>query len=166
MSDDEILSLLKCCYAFAAKHSDDRSNQNAAILIAEDGRMSFAANRLPPGVEKLEERIVQRPTKYAYVEHAERGVIYEAARAGICTAGSTMICPWYACADCARAIKLAGVKQVIGHLQRQNLTPDRWSGSVNHGDVILKESGINCLYYDGTIDGLNVLVNEQLTQAI
>jgi deoxycytidylate deaminase len=93
-------------------------------------------------------------------------VIYAAAKAGICTEGSTMICPWFACADCARAIVLAGVKQVIGHKQRMELTPDRWSGSVNHGDVILKEAGIDCIYYDGTIDGLSVLVNETLTLAI
>jgi hypothetical protein len=34
-SEDEILSLLKCSYDFAAKHSDDRSNQNGAIIIAD-----------------------------------------------------------------------------------------------------------------------------------
>jgi hypothetical protein len=34
--------------------------------------MAFACNRLPPGVEHVEERIVTRPTKYAYIEHAER----------------------------------------------------------------------------------------------
>jgi dCMP deaminase len=173
----QVRQALAVCYDFASKHSDDTSNQNAAMIVGYSPRTGFVlrsiqANRIPEGVTKTEERIKQRPTKYAFMEHAERSVIYDCAKHGICTQGLTMICPWFACADCARAIVLAGITRVIGHKQRMEMTnlgrekvadtvQQRWTAEVSHGDQILQDAGIELVYFDGTIDGINILINEQ-----
>lgn len=166
------VELLRACYRIAGLTSDDRSNQNAALLWNGEEVLAIATNRIPDDVVKTEERITKRPTKYAFIEHAERGAIYEAAKKGIKTEGLTMVCPWFACADCARAIVLAGIKTVIGHKQRMEMTnlgrekvtdtvDNRWTTAVSDGDLILQEAGIECIYFDGPVGGVDILVNEQ-----
>ena len=108
--------LLKEAYLHAAEFSPDLSTQNAAILIGRDGHVILkSVNKFPAGVQQTPERW-ERPLKYAYVEHAERNLIYTAAWAGVSTYGKIMICPWFACADCARAIVVAGIEEVIGNI--------------------------------------------------
>jgi len=169
MSIDQMLRNL---YRFAAINSDDLSNQNAALLLDGSEIVSIACNKIPDGVVKTPERISQRPMKYAFIEHAERGAIYEAARKGHKTEGLTMVCPWFACADCARAIVCAGIKKVIGHKQRMEMTSlgrekvtdnvnNRWTAAVSDGDAILQEAGIELEYFDGPVGGIQILVNEQ-----
>lgn len=164
--------LLRRCYRHAEFYSDDLSNRNAALLIDERNTpLAIECNRIPDRVEKSDERISQRPKKYAFIEHAERGVIYKAARQGIATQGLTMVCPWFACADCARAIVCAGITKVVGHEQRMEMTSlgrdqvvdtvsNRWSVTVSDGDKILQEAGVELFYYDGLL-GVVSLVNEQ-----
>lgn len=167
--------MIKKCYMVAASLSDDLSNQNAAFVISEWGNYGpIVPNRIPDKVQKLEERIKVRPTKYDFIEHAERGAIYAAARNGIRTQNGTLICPWFACADCSRAIVCAGIKKVVGHKQRNDLTSygrdkvvdtvsDRWVNPISNGEAILKEAGIECVYLDFHA-GLSVLINEQLLE--
>lgn len=175
----DVYYLLKLCYNYAGKNSDDRSNQNAALIVPCDAQhpQNLACNRLPPGVIKTDERILQRPMKYAFIEHAERIAIYKAARDGFPLAGATMFCPWFACADCARAIVCSGITTVVGHKQRMEATSlnrdkvkdtvdNRWTAPVSDGDTILNEAGIEIIYLDGTIDDISILVNEQLMTAI
>src|SRR5437868_4365427 len=94
----------------AISESEDRLSQNAAILVAEDGRIAAYANKMPTGVKDLPDRH-ERPRKYDFHEHAEAGAIHSAARAGIKTLGSTIYCPFYSCPACSRAIVVAGVKR-------------------------------------------------------
>jgi dCMP deaminase len=49
------------------------------------------------------------------MEHAERDAIYKAAFVGMQTEGATLYVPWFACADCARAIIAAGITRVVGN---------------------------------------------------
>lgn len=174
MNDEDVKLFLKECYLHAAIASDDLSNQNAAVIFdpTETNIFALAANSIPYGVHKTDQRIKERPTKYAYIEHAERNSIYKAAREGRCLRNCVMVCPWFACADCARAIVQSGIRKVYGHKQRLELTnvgrdkvvdvtTNRWVKTVEDGDVILQEAGIELYYYDGTIEGINVLVNEK-----
>ena len=166
------MSFLRRCYDVAKSESDDLSNQNAAFVITADGQIGpVVANKIPDNVAKLEERIKVRPTKYDFIEHAERGAIYAAAAAGLCTKNAILICPWYACSDCSRAIKCSGIIKVVGHKQRNELTSygrskvvdtvsDRWVNPISNGDLILKEGGIECVYLDFVADK-SVLINEQ-----
>src|SRR5687768_3524816 len=126
--EEQDRAMLQAAYFHASKYSTDPNTQNAAVLIDDmpsgfddSGRyilskkiVASGANHFPDGVKELPERW-ERPIKYSYVEHAERNCIYSAAKRGIKTDGLVMYCPWFACADCARAIIQAGIAEVVGH---------------------------------------------------
>lgn len=130
----------------AAGESTDPQTQNGALLRASNGVIVTAANQLPPIITTTER--LERPAKYSYIEHAERHVIYRAARDGIATKAATMYCPWYACADCARAIILAGITRVVGHVKPRALTPERWQKTIELADEMFRESGVEIVLLD------------------
>ena len=140
-------------YSYAESKSLDPSTQNAAILLHPNptiGVLVQAANGLPTGIT-LSDEVWRSPDKYLYVEHAERNVIYKAAKRGVITQGLTMYCPWICCADCARAIIQAGIKKVVGHQDLLDLTPDRWKNSVDVGTGMLKEAGVQVGMWQGNV---------------
>jgi dCMP deaminase len=161
ITDKEILAKV---YAFAKNNSGDESTQNAAFLVDDDHNIIIrSTNSLPYKIKSKPERLV-RPTKYQYFEHAERNVIYEAAKEGIRTNGLTMYVPWYSCTDCARAIIQAGIKKVVGHKKIMDATPDRWKESIDVALNMLKEAGVECVFYEGDItekDDISIMFNDQ-----
>jgi len=127
-----------------AQNSPDPSTQNGALIVKfgyETEIIGRACNTFPPGVEKTPERLV-RPLKYQFVEHAERGAIYDAARNGKSTVGATMFVPWAACADCGRAIICAGISKVVVHRRMMDATPDHWKESIKSAMIMLSEAGV------------------------
>jgi len=154
-----------------AQSSPDPSTQNGAIIVSEAWMLSkepdidlilgAACNTFPEGVENKPERL-ERPLKYAMVEHAERGAVFDAAASGNCTHGSTMFVPWFACADCARSIICSGVRLVIGHKAMMNKTPPHWKESIETAFVMLKEAGVEYELIDGTLGGPELLFNGEV----
>ena len=135
--------LLRLAYRQAI-HSPDPSTQNGAILALRDGTPILntgACNAPPDGVAGR----WRRPEKYLWTEHAERASIFAAARYGIRTQGLTMGCAWAACADCARAIVGAGIARLIRHPYED----ERWRESVEVGDAILSEGGVEVIDFHG-----------------
>lgn len=122
----------------AASHSPDPSTKNGAVLVARNGMVVRGCNDFPPRIRPRTER----PEKYTYIEHAERRVIYQAAREGVVTEGAVLYCLWYACPECARSIVCAGIREVVGLLALDILTPERWRESVRVGKGILAEAGV------------------------
>ena len=140
-------------YLYAMNNSQDPSTQNAALLTdSGSGIIALECNNIPLRVEHEEERW-ERPNKYHYVEHAERNVLYKAAKMGMATANLTMYCPWYSCSDCARAIIQCGIKRIIGHKEYFDRTPDRWKESCSIGIQMMQEAGIECLIWSGIVGG-------------
>jgi len=129
---------LRLAFQAAAEWSGDNSTQNGAILVPQSGPILSAANDFPIGVHPR----LDRPAKYQRIEHAERAVIYAAARAGVSTLGARLYCCWFACSDCARAIVWAGISEVVGHVLPRQETPDRWIAEVVVGEQILREGGV------------------------
>lgn len=137
----------------AATLSPDPSTQNGAViahLIDKDyGHLGCelaqatveACNRFPEGVELTGDRL-ERPLKYQFIEHAERGVIYAAARQGVKLNGLTMYVPWAACSDCARAIICSGIERVVTHQRMMDATPPHWKESIAHAFTMFKEANI------------------------
>ncbi len=154
---------LRHAYRLAEMYSDDRDTKNGAVLISADGNViGVGVNCFPQGVNITPERL-ERPTKYAFMEHAERNAIYDACRRGESTLGSTMYCPWITCADCARAIIGAGIMEVVGHKQfcdRANI--DRWKVSITYGFDMLREAGVGVRFYDGFIGDVEALFNGEV----
>ncbi len=143
---------LKLAYTVAMVNSTDPSTQNGAVIVSEPREEAsrpgyFArefiesANFFPSGVKESEERWT-RPLKYKFVEHAERNVIYLAAKVGFKTQGATMYVPWFACADCARAIIQAGIVEVVGHDYPPHKEQSSWKESIEIADQMLLEAGV------------------------
>lgn len=152
--------LREACKVAAAESQDSRT-QNGAILRTKAGHVVSAANKFPPIALTDERR--HNDTKYSYIEHAERHVIYLAARYGLATNDSTLYCPWFACADCARAIILAGVSRVVGLAKLRQLTPARWQASIDIADAMFGEAGVKLQLLDEQINATLLFNGELLT---
>jgi dCMP deaminase len=154
---------LAFAYHTAVLHSTDPRTQVGAVLVdPEHGVLLAKANNFPRGVQETNGRW-KRPTKYTFVVHAERNVIYTAARVGIQTKGKVMYAPWLACSDCAQAIIQSGIKSVIGHKQIVDKTPDYWLKSVTAGAKMMMEAGVEVYLVDCKIgEGLAVRFNGEI----
>lgn len=153
MTTTDFLSL---AYLTARRESDDTSTQVGAVLATVTGHLICGANSFPSGVRGTPERR-ERPAKITFMEHAERNVIFEAANIGIKTVGATLYAPWFSCAECARAIIAAGIIRVVGHKQIFDKTTERWRKSIEDGNTMLDEAGVQREYYNGPIGGVRVL---------
>lgn len=155
MSDSQYL---QAALAVARKWSDDPRTQTGAILHVP-GIETFEAANSVPGRVAITSGVLEPPLKYAYIEHAERAVIYKAAK--FCLGyedweDATLYAPWFACADCARAIVSVGVGSVVGLASLRDMTPARWRRSVEAGERILISAGIPVRWVCGSI-GAKVL---------
>jgi dCMP deaminase len=152
MENDVAMEYLRILYRYSAD-SSDTSTKNAALLVVPYGRaVAFGMNDTPSRLFEHEDQLpmseprperLERPLKYMWTEHAERAVIYSAARSGIATRGLTMVCVWAACADCARAIVLSGIKELIRHRVPQHDARPDWNASIEVADQILIENGVS-----------------------
>lgn len=124
-----------------ASTSPDPSNQNGAVLLSPDGEfVKQGFNRFTRGVEPTPERLV-RPRKYRFIVHAEQATV-----AGHNCQGHTLVCPWYACSECAKNIIESGVTRVVGHSPRMQTTPPQWADEVRYGDEMLDAAGVERMY--------------------
>src|SRR5688572_8899018 len=139
------IEYLRDAYEYALEFSRDNSTQCGAVLLNKHGSViGRGANHFPRRVKESEARW-QRPLKYQFVEHDERNAIFDAAWNGFSTAYSTLYAPWFACADCARAIIQAGIVEVVGQALPEHLEPEvlaRWQQSCEAGDTMLTEAGV------------------------
>lgn len=102
--------------------SKDPSTKVGSVIVAEDKRiMSVGYNGFPRGVEDTEERLNDRPTKYAFVAHAERNSL-DNIDASI--RGCTMYVTLQPCPECAKSIIQRGIKKVVYKYnpERENLS--------------------------------------------
>ena len=94
--------------------SKDSKTQIGAIIVGSDNEIvSTGYNSFPRGIDDTNPERQERPEKYFWFEHAERNAIYNAARIGVSTKGTTMyLSHWFPCADCARGIINAGITTI------------------------------------------------------
>ena len=164
MSERAAQKYMRQAYQIATQ-SPDQSTQNGAVIVGRDGWAISAPNTFPSGVEHRHER----PEKYAYIEHAERNVIYACAFDGFSTAGTTMYVLWAACADCARGIIQSGVTTVVTHnfyLEPPGMDEagrKNWAESIKDAMVMFEEAGVRVVYTDVEVmkDGETLRFNGQ-----
>ena len=125
-----------------ASRSKDKSIKIGAVLVKDDAIISMGYNGFPRGVDDNVEARHERPAKYSYTEHGERNSIYNAARAGTSTLGSTMYTQGVPCADCARATIQAGVSKVVAYYQANDEVMPKWKESCALGREMLDEAGV------------------------
>jgi len=137
---DRYNDAMSFCYKLAS-WSQDPSTQLGAVLIASDGERFIGAgiNHFPTGVD---DSFWHGPKeeKYERVAHAEVSAILDAARNGRSTVGSTLVCPWASCANCAKYIVEAGVQRLVRHIEHD--PQDTWTKSIALGDEIMLGAGI------------------------
>lgn len=124
----------------AAKRSDDPDTQVGIAVVLRDGELFCGANRAPPGV-KLDEERKKRPTKYDFIEHAERDVLFRLAREGRSAVGATVFLPWHPCPECARTLVGFGVTKLVCYQPtREEMEDPKWR--FYSADAVLREGGV------------------------
>ncbi|HNY35815.1 MAG TPA: deaminase [Candidatus Pacearchaeota archaeon] len=143
--------LLKIAYEKAQK-STNISTQNAAVLIDNNQNIILSeVNSFPNGVNETKERQADKVVRFKYSVHAERNVIYSAAKKGIKTEGLIMVCPWATCSECAQAIIQAGIKKIVVHKQALDRN-GHWQDDIDFAFNMLREAGVEIVIFDGKIE--------------
>jgi dCMP deaminase len=86
------------------------------VIVNDDNIIKATGyNSFPRGIDddRPERQSREGGVKYAFFEHAERNAIYSAAREGVSLKGCRIYVSAMPCADCARGIIQAGIKEVI-----------------------------------------------------
>jgi dCMP deaminase len=153
--------------------SKDSSTKVGAVIVDDEKRIiSMGYNGFPTGAEDEVEERNQRPLKYKWAEHGERNCIYNAARIGVQTKGTTMYVNYFPCTDCARAIIQGGIKnlyfeKIISIERGGNLKDPQWGEDFKVSLEMLLECGVNisCVKGDRAIylfsDGFKELIGEE-----
>lgn len=157
IENDVYANIMRYAYEFA-KDSPDPSTQNGAVIVNEIligdhfgfEVLAHGCNTFTKGVKCSPEKL-ERPLKYSYIEHAERNCIYHAASQGVCLTGKTMICPWAACIDCARAIIQSGITKLVRHKDASDRSPERWIESIAIADELFVASDIEIVEFTGVL---------------
>jgi len=157
-TDKKYKDLLNDCYNYAKK-SNHPSTHNAALLVNENKIVLRGVNILPHGVKPIKKRF-EGQNKHTYLNHAERDVIYKAAKNGISTKNLTMVMPWLPCIPCANAIISSGIKKLIIHKQMVERTDDRWENELIDAVQIMKEAKVSIVAYDGIV-GVKAYMNSE-----
>jgi dCMP deaminase len=129
----------------AASLSPNRVRKVGVALVARDGTEIAACNTFPAGVRDLEERHAG-DGRFAWMEHAERHAIFEAARRGVATAGASLATTFFPCIDCARAIVDAGLACL--DTPAPDFDDPMWGGSFERSQIILREGGVEIRIID------------------
>jgi dCMP deaminase len=139
--------------SIALSSDDPRTNVGCVLVHPDHGVLARAANRLPPGISAIDETRRQTPSKYLWVEHAERAALFQAARLGVSTVGTTMyVHGGFPCAECARAIVAAGVATLVYYIGISDTA--HWEESYRVSRAMMREAGI--AIFGTTADGNTV----------
>ena len=129
--------------------SKDNNTKIGVVLVGKNNEIvSTGYNSFPRGInDDIAER-QEKPEKYFWFEHAERNCIYNAARIGVSTLGTTMYMTCgISCADCARAIISAGVEKIVLRSGKGAMSL-KWQESAERSNQMFKEAGIIVEFFD------------------
>jgi dCMP deaminase len=134
---------LDICKVVAARSKDPNTQIGCVIIGPNHEIRSTGYNSFPRGIrDDVPERLV-RPTKYLWIEHAERNAICNAARAGTATEGCTIFVEIMPCMDCARAIVQAGITEVVVSGERMaQYSSEYYNEHFGMVEVLFREAGI------------------------
>jgi dCMP deaminase len=133
---------LDICKVVAARSKDPNTQIGCVIIGPNREIRSTGYNSFPRGIrDDVPERLV-RPTKYLWIEHAERNAICNAARAGTATEGCTIFVEIMPCMDCARAVVQAGIVEVVVSAERMaQYSSEYYNEHFGMVEVLFSEAG-------------------------
>ena len=129
--------------------SKDKKTKIGVVIVGKDNEIvSTGYNSFARGINDDVDERQERPEKYFWFEHAERNAIYNAARIGVYTLGTTMYMTCgMSCSDCARAIINSGVSKIVLR-KGKGAKGDKWDESSIRSMEMFKEAGVIVEYYD------------------
>jgi dCMP deaminase len=129
--------------------SKDNNTKIGVVLVGKNNEIvSTGYNSFPRGINDDVVERQEKPEKYFWFEHAERNSIFNAARIGVSTLGTTMYMTCgISCADCARAIISAGVEKIVLRSGKGAMSP-KWQESAERSNQMFKEAGIIVEFFD------------------
>jgi dCMP deaminase len=129
--------------------SKDNNTKIGVVLVGKNNEIvSTGYNSFPRGINDDVAERQEKPEKYFWFEHAERNCIYNAARIGVSTLGTTMYMTCgISCADCARAIISAGVEKIVLRSGKGAMSA-KWQESAERSNQMFKEAGIIVEFFD------------------
>lgn len=129
--------------------SKDNKTKIGVVIVGRDNEIvSTGYNSFPRGINDDVEERQERPEKYFWFEHAERNAIYNAARIGVSTLGTTMYMTCgISCADCARAIINSGISKIVLR-EGKGATNIKWQESAERSMIMFKEAGVIITFFD------------------
>jgi dCMP deaminase len=130
--------------------SKDTKTQIGAVIVGEDNEIvSTGYNSFPRGLDDTIVERQERPEKYYWFEHAERNAIYNAARIGVSTKGTTMyLSHWFPCADCARGIINAGITTLYCDRPDDISKSSSYIESFKRSREMLLEADVKICFYE------------------
>ena len=124
-----------------ASWSKDPSTKVGAVLVDAKHRvLGMGYNGFPRGIEDTPERLLDRPTKYALVVHAEANALLNSAPFELDDA--QMYCTHMPCTGCAKLIIQAGVRTVF--VPRESHV-DTWREDQEKAMEMFREAGVDVL---------------------
>lgn len=141
--------IFNICDLKAQESLDPDTKLGAALENSRFGLILAACNTLPRHVKDYPTRLT-RPDKYRWIEHAERNVIYKAARENFATRGATLYAHLLPCMECARAIIQAGISRVVVDTKRQQVydaANKQWQEEQFNAQLMLSEAGVLIVQY-------------------
>ena len=136
--------------------SKDTSTQIGAIIVGVDKEIvSTGYNSFPRGINDKKDERQERPEKYYWFEHAERNAIYNAARIGVSTKGTTMyLSCGVPCSDCARGIINSGIIRIFCERGGSASNSAKWDESAERSWEMFDEAGVKVCFYDDEFGGM------------
>lgn len=134
---------LEICKVVAARSKDPNTQIGCVIIGPAREIRTTGYNSFPRGIrDDVPERKV-RPTKYLWIEHAERNAICNAARCGTPLENCTIYVEIMPCMDCARAIVQAGIREVVISAERmKQYSSDYYNEHFGMVEVLFSEAGV------------------------
>ena len=134
---------LAICRAVAARSKDPHTQLGCVIAGPAHEIRSTGYNSLPRGIRDDVPERLERPTKYLWMEHAERNAIYNAARCGTPLEGCTLYVEIMPCMDCGRALVQAGIRDVVISSERmKEYSSEYYNEHFRMVEVLFEEAGI------------------------
>jgi len=130
--------------------SKDINTQIGAVIVGKDKEIvSTGYNSFPRGIDDTKKQRQERPEKYYWFEHAERNAIYNAARIGVSTKGTTMyLSCGVPCSDCARGIINAGIVRIFCEKGGSASRGPKWEESAERSWEMFDEANVKVCFYD------------------
>lgn len=125
---------------FVAQWSKDPSTKVGSVIVRPDKTIaSTGYNGFPRGVEDLEERYNDRPTKLLYTVHGETNAILSAKEP---LHGYSLFVTGCPCNECAKNIIQSGITTVVFPKDNYFSTSERWKDSVAATRTMFKEADV------------------------